>query len=55
MSHFAVRLADNVVAAWRSGGLTTVRAGTKLAKSHCRFCGATPAIAPNRLLGAGIC
>lgn len=36
---------QRMVAASRNGGLTTVRAGTKLASSHCRLCGATPAIA----------
>ena len=35
------------------GGLTKVRAGAKLPKSHCRLRGATPAIVPNRPLGAG--
>src|SRR5690554_4468238 len=45
-------LVCNGAAAWRSGGLTAVRAGAKLPNSHCRLCGATPAIAPNRSLGA---
>jgi hypothetical protein len=43
-------LAANVVAAWRSGGFTEVRAGAKLPKLHYRLCGATPAIVPNRAL-----
>jgi len=36
------------------GGFTNVRAGDALPNSHKTVCGSTPALAPNRLLSAGI-
>ncbi len=40
--HCRPRIAANVEAAWRSGGLTVARAGAKPPKLHCRLCGLHP-------------